>query len=47
MVEGFAESVGVVAIVRAEGVGECVAFSFEHEAFAAVVVEYLVHCCGG
>ena len=30
MVEGFAESVGVVAIVRSEGVGEGVAFSFEH-----------------
>ena len=30
MVEGFAEAVGVVAVVGAEGVGEGVAFGFEH-----------------
>lgn len=47
MVECLAEAIGVVAVVGAEGVGEGVALGLEHEAFAVVVVEYLINGCGG
>lgn len=42
VVEGFAEAVGVVAVVGVEGVGESVAFCLEHQAFAVVLVERLI-----
>ncbi len=47
VVECFAEAVGVVAVVGAECVGECVAFGLEHKSCAVVVAEYLVDGCGG
>ena len=37
VVEGFAEAVGVVAIVRGEGIGESITFGFEHDALTVVV----------
>lgn len=42
VVEGFAEAVGVVAIVGVEGVGQGVAFGFEHQAFAVIFIECLI-----
>lgn len=42
VVEGFAEAVGVVAVVGGEGVGEGVAFGLEHDALSVVVAKDLV-----
>lgn len=42
MVEGFAEAVGVVAVVGVEGIGEGVALGLEHQADAVVLVQGLI-----
>lgn len=47
VVEGLSEAVGVVAVVGAECVGECVALCLEHQAYAAVVIENLIYSGGG
>lgn len=47
MVECFAESVGVVAVVGVEGVGEGVALGLEHQADAVVLVQCLIDGRGG
>lgn len=47
MMEGFAEAVGIVAIVGVEGVGEGVALGLEHQAYAVVLVQGLIDGCGG
>lgn len=46
VVEGLAETVGVVAVVGAEGVCEGVAFCLEHKSLAAIVIEDLIDCGG-
>lgn len=46
VVEGLAETVGVVAVVGAEGVCESVAFRLEHKSLAAIVIEDLIDCGG-
>ena len=46
VVECFAEAVGVVAVVGAEGVCEGVAFCLEHKSLAAIVIEELIYSCG-
>lgn len=43
VVKGFAEAIGEVAVIGLEGVGKGVAFSFEDETNATVIVENLVH----
>ena len=47
VVECFAESVGVVAVVGVEGVGEGVALGLEHQADAVVLVQCLIDGRGG
>lgn len=47
VVEGFAEAVRVVAVVGVEGVGESVALGLEHKTDAIVLVQSLIHGCGG
>ena len=42
MMEGFAEAVGEVAIIRFKRVGEGFAFGFEDKADAAIVIENLI-----
>ena len=46
VVEGLAETVGVVAVVGAECVCEGVAFCLEHKSLAAIVIEDLIDCGG-
>ena len=46
VVESFAEAVGVVAVVGAEGVCEGVAFCLEHKSLAAIVIEDLIYSGG-
>ena len=46
MVEGFAEAIGVVAIVGVEGIGKGVALGLEHQSDAVVLVQGLIDCCG-
>lgn len=46
VVEGLAETVGVVAVVGAEGICEGVAFCLEHKSLAAIVIEDLIDCGG-
>ena len=46
VVEGFAEAIGVVAVVGAEGVGEGVALGLEHQPLAVVVAQNLIDCGG-
>ena len=46
MVEGLAESVGVVAVVGGKGVGEGVSFGLEHNALAVVVSKNLIDGSG-
>ena len=45
--EGFAEAVGVVAVVGVEGVGEGVALGLEHQADTVVFVQGLIDGGGG
>ena len=47
VVEGFAEAVGVIAIVGVEGVGERVALGLEHQAVAVALVQGLIDGSGG
>ena len=46
MMKGFAEAVGEVAIIGLESVGEGVAFGFEDEAYATIVVKNLINGSG-
>lgn len=47
VMEGFAEAVRVVAVVGVKGVGEGVALGLEHKTDAIVLVQSLIHGCGG
>lgn len=46
VMEGFAKAIGKVSIIGLESVGEGVAFGFEDEANAFVVVQHLINRCG-
>lgn len=46
MMEGFAEAIGEIAVVGLESVGEGVAFGFEDEAYATIVVKNLINGSG-
>lgn len=43
VMEAFAQTVVIVAIIAAESVGKRIAFGLEHEALTAVVVQRLIH----
>ena len=48
MMEGFSESVAVVAIVGGKDIGQGVALGLEHQAAAVVLAQDLInHCCTG
>ncbi len=46
MMEGFTETIGVVAEVGLEGIGQRVAFCLKQKADTAVLSQYLIDDCG-
>ena len=42
VVERFAKAIGKIAVVGFEGVGKRIAFGFEHQSHALVIVQHLI-----